>query len=136
MNKPQPKQVIQRFVEEALNQHNLNVLDEIVTENFIEHFPFPGQGPGREGLRDVLRAFLAAFPDMRWRIEEQIGEGETVVTRFNFSATHRGEFLGVPASGKAVNVWGVVIDLVRDGRMAESRIIMDMVSMLKQMGAM
>ena len=129
------KQVIRRFVNEALNQHNLAVLDEIVVENFVEQVPFPGQGPGREGLRGVLQAFLNAFPDMHWKIEEQIAEGEMVVTRFTFTAIHRGEFLGVPASGRPVNVWGVVIDRVRDGKMTESRIIMDIPGMLRQMQA-
>src|SRR5205809_8141382 len=129
------KQLIQRFITEVLNRQNPAAMDELVAEDFVEQVPFPGQGLGREGLRQTLAAFFAAFPDMRWQTHEQIAEGDTVVTRFSFTGTHRGEFLGVPPSGRPVDVWGVVIDKIRDGRMADSRIIMDVMGMLRQMGA-
>lgn len=128
------KQVIQRFTDQALNRKNLDALDTLVAEDFVEQVPFPGQGPGREGLRDTLRAFIAAFPDMHWAIEEQIAEGENVVTRFTMSGTHQGAFLGMPPTGKAVKVWGIVMDVVREGRMVESRILMDNVGLMQQLG--
>ena len=59
-----------------------------------------------EGLKGVLRGMRAGFPDMHWSIEEQIAEGDKVVTRFEWTGTHRGEFLGVPATGRPVKVWG------------------------------
>src|SRR5215217_5270504 len=129
------KQFMQRFIEEVMNQKNLAAIDRMVTDDFVEHIPFPGQGPGREGLKQAISLFLAAFPDLLWTIEEQIAEGEKVVSRFSMTGTHRGEFLGIPATGRPVNVWGVVIDVVRDGRFAESRIIMDTLSLMQQLGA-
>ena len=125
---------MRQFVEEAINKKNLDVIDELVAEDFVEHVPFPGQGPGREGLRQVLATFLSAFPDIRWRLEEQIAEGEKVVSRFTMTGTHRGNFLGIPPTGKSVNIWGVVIDVVRDGKFAESRIIMDTLGLMQQLG--
>ncbi|HTS17113.1 MAG TPA: ester cyclase [Verrucomicrobiae bacterium] len=130
------KVVIQQFVEQALNQKNLKSLDKLVVEGFVEHVPFPGQGPGREGLRTVLGGFAAAFPDSRWTILEQIAEGDNVVSRFTWTGTHRDEFLGIPATGRKVTVWGVVIDVVRGGRMTESRILMDTAGLLQQLGVL
>jgi len=128
------KQFMRQFVEEAINKKNLDAIDELVAEDFVEHVPFPGQGPGREGLRQVLATFLSAFPDIRWTLEEQIAEGEKVVSRFTMTGTHRGDFLGIPPTGKSVNIWGVVIDVVRNGKFAESRIIMDTLGLMQQLG--
>jgi hypothetical protein len=66
--------------------------------------PFPGQGPGLPGLKDVLREMRMAFPDMHWTIEEQIAEADKVLTRFTWTGTHSAAFLGVPATGKPVTV--------------------------------
>ena len=117
-----------------INKKKLDALDTLVAEDFVEHIPFPGQGPGREGLRYAIANFLSGFPDMRWKVEEQIAEGEKVVTRFTMSGTHLGEFIGIAPTGKSVQVWGIVIDVVREGKFAESRIIMDMMSLMQQLG--
>jgi steroid delta-isomerase-like uncharacterized protein len=129
------KQFMQRFVEEVINQKNLAALDELVAAAFLEHLPFPGQGPGREGVKDAISGFFSAFPDLHWTIEEQIAEAEKVVSRFTMTGTHRGEFLGIPPTGRSIKIWGVVIDVVRDGKFAESRIIMDSLALLQQLGA-
>ncbi len=128
------KQFMQRFVEEVINKKNLDAVNELVAEDFVEHIPFPGQGPGREGLKHALSIFLSAFPDLQWILEEQIAEGEKVVSRFTMTGTHRGEFLGIAPTGNPVNVWGVVIDVVRDDKFAESRIIMDTLGLMQQIG--
>ena len=128
------KQFMQRFVERAINQKDIDVIDELVAEDFVEHVPFPGQGPGREGLKDVISSLVSAFPDLHWTVEEQIGEAEKVVSRFRMTGTHQGVFLGIAATGKPVDVWGVVIDVVRDERFAESRLIMDTLGLMQQLG--
>ncbi len=129
------KRFMRRFVKEVINQKNLAALDELVADEFLEHLPFPGQGPGRAGLKDAISAFVSVFLDLHWTIDEQIAEGEKVVSRFTMTGTHRGEFLGIPATDRPIKVWGVVIDVVRDGRFAESRIIMDSLSLMQQLGA-
>jgi steroid delta-isomerase-like uncharacterized protein len=128
------KAVTQRFVDEAINWKNLDALNQLVAEDFIERVPFPGQGPGREGLKATIGAFLQAFPDIVWTTHEQIAEADNVVSRFTWTGTHRGEFLGVPATGRRVTVWGVLIDVVRGGKMVESRIIMDTLGLMQQLG--
>jgi len=135
MTPEENKLFIRRFVEETINRKNLDALSELVAENFVEQVPFPGQGPGREGLRYAIGIFLSAFPDIRWIVDEQIAEGENIVSRFTWAGTHRGEFLGLPPTGKRVKVWGVVMDVVRDGMLSESRIIMDTMGLLQQLGA-
>ena len=100
----------------------------------MEQVPLPGQGPGLGGLKDVLRGMRAAFPDMHWTVEEQIAEGDKVATRFEWTGTHRGEFLGVPATGRAVKVWGVVIDRLEGGKIKDTRIIMDSLGLMLQLG--
>lgn len=134
MTTEENKQLIRRFVEEAINQQNAGAIDEIVAQDFVEHVPFPGQGPGREGLKYAVAALLSGFPDMQWTIDEQVAEGEKVVSRFTMRGTHHGEFLAIPPTGKSIEVWGIVIDVVRNREFAESRIILDMMGLMHQLG--
>jgi steroid delta-isomerase-like uncharacterized protein len=136
MSKEENKQFMNSFIEEVINRQNLDAIDEMVSENFIEHIPFPGQGPGREGLKFAIGSMLTGFPDMNWTMHEQIAEDEKVVSRFVWGGTHKGEFMGIPPTNKKVEVWGVVIDVVRDGLFSESRIIMDTIGLLQQLGVM
>jgi len=126
--------IIRRFVEEVLNQGNLDAASQFCWEDVVEQVPFPGQGPGLEGLKEIVRAMRTAFPDMRWSVEEQIQENDKVLSRFVWIGTHRGEFLGVPATGHAVSVWGMVLDRLVAGRIKETRIIMDTLGLMTQLG--
>src|SRR5260221_289632 len=126
--------IVRRFVEEVLNQGNIDRTGEFFHEDVVEQVPLPGQGPGLAGLKDVLRGFKAAFPDIHWSIEEQITEGDKVVTRFEWTGTHRAEFFGVPATGRPVKSWGMVIDRVQNGKIKDTRIIMDTLGLMAQLG--
>ena len=136
MNLEENKKFMNYFIQEVINNKNLDAADDIVAEDFIEHIPFPGQEPGRDGLKFVLRSMFTGFPDMIWTVHEQIAEGEKVVSRFTWTGTHKGDFMGIPPTNKTVEVWGVVIDVVRNKVFAESRIIMDSISLLQQLGVM
>jgi steroid delta-isomerase-like uncharacterized protein len=126
--------MVSRFVDVVLNQGQLDLAGEFFWENMVEQVPFPGQGPGLVGLKDVLRDMRAAFPDMHWTVEEQIAENDKVVTRFEWTGTHRGEFLGVPATERPVKVWGIVIDRLEAGKIKHTRIIMDSLGLMMQLG--
>src|SRR3984957_12304109 len=126
--------IVRRFVEEVINQGQFDSTAQFVWEDVVEQVPFPGQGPGIEGLKDVLRGFRTGFPDIHFAIVEQIAEGEKVLSRFEWTGTHRGEFLGVPATGRSVKVWGMVLDRLVDGRIKETRIIMDLLGLMIQLG--
>jgi steroid delta-isomerase-like uncharacterized protein len=128
------KEVIQAFIEGVINQRRLERANDLVKEDFVELDPLPGQVQGREGLKAVLGALHSAFPDMHWVVKEMVAEGEKVVTRFVWTGTHRGPFFGIPATGRSVEVKGVVIDRLEVGKMADSRILMDSMSLMQQLG--
>jgi steroid delta-isomerase-like uncharacterized protein len=126
--------VVGRFVEEVINHGKFEVADEIVALDFVELDPLPGQRQGREGLKEVIAMMRSAFPDIFWKTEESIEEGDKVASRFTWTGTHQGTFLGIPATGKHVNVKGVVIDRVVNGQMTDSRILMDSLGLMYQLG--
>ena len=126
--------VVRRFIAEVLNQGDIDSAGHFFWEDMVEQVPLPGQGPGLAGLKDVLRGLRAAFADMHWTVEEQIAEGDKVVTRFEWTGSHQGVFLGVPATGRPVRVWGVVIDRLEDGKIKDTRIIMDALGLMIQLG--
>lgn len=128
--------IIRAFIDVILNQQQVHRLGEFYHQDVVEQVPFPGQGPGLAGVQDVIRGFAAAFPDMNWKAAEQIAEGEKVVTRLEWTGTHRGDFAGVPATGNAVSSWGILIDRVENGKVKETRILLDMVGILGQLGAL
>ena len=130
------KQVIRDFLEEVINQGRLERADALVKSDFIELDPLPGQQQGREGLKDVIGHIRSAFPDTRWVVDEMVAEGDKVVTRFHWTGTHLESFLGIAATGKPVKVIGVVIDRLEEGKMADSRILMNELSLMQQLGVL
>ena len=128
------KEVIQAFLEDVINEGRLERANDLVKEDFVELDPLPGQAQGREGLKAVIYGLRSAFPDMHWVVKEMVAEGEKVVTRFVWTGTHRGDFLGIPGTGRSVEVNGVVIDRLEDGKMADSRILMDTMGLMQQLG--
>lgn len=127
--------IVRGFIEEVLNEGNIEACGKYFHEDMVEQVPMPGQGPGLQGLKEMLTGFRAAFPDIHWTIEEQIESGDKVVTRFTWAATHRAEFFGVPATGKPVQTWGMVIDRLEGGKIKDTRIIMDSLGIMMQLGA-
>jgi steroid delta-isomerase-like uncharacterized protein len=129
------KQVIRAFLEDVINKGQFERANDLVKEDFIELDPLPGQRQGREGLKEVLRQMRSAFPDIHWDIHEMVAEGDKVVTRFRWTGTHQDTFIGIPATGRSVTVNGFVIDRLEAGKMADSRILMDTLGLLQQLGA-
>jgi steroid delta-isomerase-like uncharacterized protein len=122
--------------DEVITKGNIEAAANYVWEDVVEQVPLPGQGPGLSGLQDTIRAMRAGIPDIVFSIHEQIAEGDKVVSRFEWTGTHKGEFLGIPATGRAVRVWGMVIDRLKDGRIKDTRIIMDTLGMMTQLGVL
>jgi len=128
--------VVRRFATEVISQGHLDRAAQFVWEDVVEQVPLPGQGPGLEGLKDILRGMRAAFPDLNFSIEEQISEADKVASRFEWTGTHHGAFLGVPATSRQVRVWGIVIDRFEEGRIKDTRIIMDILGLMVQLGVL
>ena len=136
MSTVENKQTIRDFLDEVINQGKLERADALVKSDFIELDPLPGQQQGREGLKDVIGHIRSAFPDTRWVVDEMVAEGDKVVTRFHWTGTHLESFLGIAATGKPVKVIGVVIDRLEEGKMADSRILMNELSLMQQLGVL
>lgn len=134
MSLEQNKAVVTRFVE-FINTGNPAIADEVVAPDYLERDPFPGQQPGRDGLKAVILMTRAAFPDLEWVMEDMVAEDDTVASRFTWRGTHRGAFLGVPPTGKRVTLTGMVFDRVVGGKMVESQLLMNTLSLLTQLGA-
>ena len=129
-------EIVRKFVEEVITKGNMEAAAQYLWEDVIEQVPLPGQGPGLEGLKDILRAMRVGFPDIIFSIQKQIAEHDKVASRFEWTGTHRSEFLGIPATGRPVRVWGIVIDHLEAGRIKDTRIIMDTLGLLGQLGAL
>jgi steroid delta-isomerase-like uncharacterized protein len=125
---------VREFVARVLSRGDIEATGEYFTTDMIEEMPFPGQGPGLEGLKETLTRIRSAFPDSQWTVDEQIAEGDKVLTRFIWTGTHQGEFLGIPATSRSINVWGMVIDRFAGEKIASTRILIDMLTMMGQLG--
>ena len=111
------KALTRRFYDEVINQGNLDLIDELVAEDFVEHEAFPGlPTTGPEATKAALGMFLAAFPDLQFTADEMIGEGDKVVVRATMSGTHQGEFMGMPPTNKTFSVQAIDIIEIHDGK--------------------
>ena len=125
------KRLVQRFMDEVWNQMNPDAVDEFVAPDMIDH---SGRGSGREAVKQTVRLFATAFPDWHTIIEDLITEGDRVVMRGVASGTHRGDFMGIPATGKHVTVPGIHIMRIADGKIAEHWAQGDYLGMMRQLG--
>ena len=127
-----------RRVFEAFNNQNLAVVDELLEERyapaFVWHDAPPGFSPGLAGFKQAFTASWTAFPDGHWTIEDQIAEGDKVTTRYTGRGTHRGEFLGVPPTGKQASWTGIEIDRIEEDKIVETWLIADLLGMMQQLG--
>jgi len=128
------KTILRRFFEELFNTGDLSVADEIVAAGYINHNAVPGETPGREGLKQFVTYIRSAWGDLHFTIEDQIAEGDKVVTRWSASGVHTGEFAGIPPTGKGVNFMAINIHRVVDGQIQEGWLEWDALGMMQQLG--
>ncbi|MGH2986921.1 MAG: ester cyclase [Solirubrobacterales bacterium] len=123
------------LIEEVWNRGNLALVDKLVSPDFRGHSSSPETDTrGTEGYRQYYAALRTAFPDIHFTIEDQIAEGDKVVTRWTARGTHRGEYAGVPATGREGVIAGVTTDRIADGRSVECWTNLDELGMLRQLG--
>ena len=131
------KKLARRLIEEAVSKGNIGVIDEIVAPDWIDNDPNnpPDLPAGAEGLKQLVSMYRGAFPDMVMTIEDQIAEGDKVVTRWTVKGTHGGDLMGIAPTGKELTVAGIFIDRISDGQIQESWASWDALGMLQQVGA-
>ena len=130
-----PTQTIRRFIDEFQTANNVAIAEELLAPDFIDHTPFPGFPGGRQGVLALFAALRAAFPDLRAEVVHQIEQGDRVATHKLFHATHLGDFMGIPPTGRTITI--DVIDLVRveNGLMKEHWNAVDASGLMKRLTA-
>jgi steroid delta-isomerase-like uncharacterized protein len=130
----QNKARIRRVIEEVYNRGDLDLVDEVAASDLIIHAASQDIR-GREGAKQYVATLRAGFPNLHFTIEDQVAEGDTVVTRWTARGTHGGEFQGVPATGREVLMTGTDIDRMAGGRVVECWSHADELGLMRQLGA-
>ena len=132
----QNKELARRSIEEIWNQGKLAVIDELVASTATFHDPSVpgGKFTGPEGMRQFLQIYRGAFPDVRITVDDQIAEGDKVVTRWTATGTHKGALMGIAPTNKFATVTGVDIERYQGGRVVEGWSNYDMLGLLQQLG--
>jgi predicted ester cyclase len=128
------KHTAERIPLEVLNNGNFGLLDELLAPEFVDHSPQPGMAPTREGITESMKALKAAFPDLRYSVDDAIVSGEQVVHRLSATGTMTGEFMGIPATGKRASWTEIHIGRGVNGRLTEHWAVVDQLGMLVQLG--
>lgn len=125
---------MRRFYEQ-IDKGNLAAMDDLVPEDYLDHSPppFPGLARGREGLKQAFKIFWDATPGYH-QIEDQVAEGDKVVTRLTAYGMHEGDLPGIPRTGNRLRMTATVIHRIADGRLAEKWSDTDVLGFLQQLG--
>jgi steroid delta-isomerase-like uncharacterized protein len=135
MSIEQNKALVRKLVEEAINQGNISMIDELLIPDFIEHEELPpGIPPGREAPKVLFTMLRSAFPDIKATIEHLIAEGDEVVLHMTWTGTHKGEFMGIPPTGKSISINVIDILGIAEGKFVEHWGVMDSMAMMQQLG--
>ena len=125
-----------RRLYELISAGDIDGFGELVADDFVEHEESPGLEPTKEGVKQFFHMYRAAFPDLRMEAQDILVSGDKAVARARATGTHQGEFLGMPATGKSVDVQ--LIDIIRfgdDGLAHEHWGVFDALAMMQQLGA-
>jgi len=126
---------LRRFYD-LINAGDVEALGQVLADDFVDHEEIPGLAPTKEGVIALFRMYIAAFPDLRMDPEDVLASGDKVVARIRATGTHKGEFMGMPATGKSIDVQGIdIIRLDDDGRAREHWGVFDVMKMMQQLGA-
>jgi steroid delta-isomerase-like uncharacterized protein len=130
------KLIVRRLLEEAAGSGDLALVDDLVASDFVGHASSPDQeGHGIEGYKAFITSLRQAFPDLQITVEDQVAEGDRVVSRWRARGTHQGEYFGVPASGRQGEMTGINIDRVVGGKTVECWGEQDGLGIMQQLGA-
>lgn len=127
--------VVNRYMEEVWNKGNLDAVDELLAEDYTHLTPPPGMEPTREGFKHYVAMMQDAFPDLTLTAEDTVVDGDKVVQRYTSKGTHEGELMDIPPTGHTVQIDGISIYNVQDGRIVEDATQIDFAGLLAQIGA-
>lgn len=133
MSVQENKALIQRYITELYNKGNLNVIDEFLAPNYVGSSAVQNI-QGQESAKEVASAMLSAFPDLKFTFEDVLAEGNKVALRWTMKGTHKGEFQGIPQTGNRVEVTGISIIRIEDGKLVEGWTQQDALGLMQQLG--
>lgn len=122
-----------RSLYDLANAGDVDAIGDLVSADYREHDPLPGQGSGREGVIDRFSILVGALAP-KFTIEDVVAEGDRVVVRWTNAGTHVGEFAGIPPTGRTFTIGGIDIYRVEDGALVEHWHVIDQLGMLGQLG--
>jgi steroid delta-isomerase-like uncharacterized protein len=128
------KTIARRFTDELWDQHQLSVADEIISHEFVDNDPVPGQRAGLAGYKEMISNFRSAFPDLRVRNEDVIVEANKIAIRWRARGTHQGPLMNIPPTGKEVELRGMDILRVEERKIVERWGEFDVFGMMSQLG--
>ena len=137
MSAEENKKKVRRFMEEAFGHDKPELLEDLLDPDFVRYDPYIEAGAvrGVQTVKENIVWFHSVFPDLTCTIEDQVAEGEKVVSRYTIRGTHQGEeFFGVPATGKRMEMRGIQIDRFEGGKLVEERAEFDLLGVLQQLG--
>jgi steroid delta-isomerase-like uncharacterized protein len=124
-----------RRMYDLINAGDIDAFGDLLANDFVEHEELPGLSPSKDGVKTFFRMQLAAFPDLRMDVQDIVADGPKVVARVRYTGTQQGEFQGMPASGKSVDVQLVdIFAFDGDGRVREHWGVADQLMLLQQLG--
>ena len=126
------KDFLNVYTETFWNKHELDSYDTYFASNFVSHHADGDKS--REEFKGLCQAYFSAFPDLHIATEDLIAEGSKVTKVWTARSTHKGEFLGIPASGNKIQVKGIEVFRIENGRIAELWVSMDTLGMMQQIG--
>lgn len=128
------KTIVRRFYEEVFNQGREEVIDEIISPDYLDygHEP-PGEGP--EGAKQDYRSATSVFSNTHYTLDELIATGDRVIAQWTGTYVHSGDFAGIPATGKSVSLTGISIYRIANGQIRETRNAVNWLGLLQQLGA-
>jgi steroid delta-isomerase-like uncharacterized protein len=127
------KAVVERLHQEVFVNENMEVVDEVVSPDYVGHHVDRDVGREQE-FKQHLPAYREAFPDLEFTFDETIAEGDTVAGRFSISGTHENQFMGIPPTGKRFEISGQIFHRIEDGKIIESWPLRDDLGMMQQIG--
>ncbi len=129
------KQLVAAFIQELFTHGDLEAVDRYLAVDMVNHdAPFRGAAEGREGIRQAAAMFREALPDWHSVVDELVAEGDIVVERFTASGTHRGNLMGVPATGQTLILQGMQMFRIGHGKIVERWGRLDEMALLRQLG--
>ncbi len=131
---PKPEAVLRQWYDEVWNAHSDDAIAKLMAADALVHGLAATPTKGPDEFRPFHRAFVDAFPDMRIEILRMVTEGDITATYIRATGTHRGAGLGIPATGKSIDMTGMVMARVRDGQIVEGWNVIDFLSMYQQLG--